>query len=280
MRGFTRSWKIAAATALAVSVAAVQVTSAVAQSIVATGESFITSRLLPGYSVADNTRIAGLRMSMKPGWKTYWRTPGETGIPPRFDWSASENIEALKVHWPRPALFESFGMRTAGYGDVVVLPIELTPVDPDRPMRLALSAELGVCREICVLEHVEQVLEIAPDAQQIGKRQIRSALRRVPKVPQNAEVTVAACDLGRSGSDQMLSAVLQFSDMPEAPVVLVEHKDGAWIKRTKHRMGDSSLDLDIYFVQSKDRPWVDRSAFRMTVLTETAAYDLHGCKTG
>lgn len=78
----------------------------------------------------------------------------------------------------------------------------------------------------------------------------------------------------------MLSANLQFKNMPENPVVLVENTDGLWIKRTTQDVDEQSLDLGIYFSAPEDRPWIDRSSFRMTVLTPTAAYDLHGCNTG
>ena len=88
-----------------------------AQQIVSTGQSFVTGRLIPGTKQEDGSRLAGLRLSMEPGWKTYWRSPGEAGIPPRFDWSASANVDSVEVLWPRPQVFTSFGLRTIGYSN-------------------------------------------------------------------------------------------------------------------------------------------------------------------
>src|SRR3546814_17092667 len=44
----------------------------------------------------------GLRVRLAPGWKFYWRTPGEGGVPPQFDWTGSQNLKAAQMVWPAP----------------------------------------------------------------------------------------------------------------------------------------------------------------------------------
>ena len=59
-------------------------------------------RLLAG-SRSGPVLLGGISVQLDPGWKTYWRTSGDSGVPPRFDFSKSENIEAVTVLWPAPA---------------------------------------------------------------------------------------------------------------------------------------------------------------------------------
>jgi DsbC/DsbD-like thiol-disulfide interchange protein len=71
--------------------------------------------------------MAAVELQLAPGWKTYWRSPGDAGIPPSFDWSGSENVKSVRLHWPAPEVFEANGMQTIGYHERLVLPVEITP---------------------------------------------------------------------------------------------------------------------------------------------------------
>lgn len=110
----------------------------------------VHAELLPGWETPQGTRMAALHLQLAPGWKTYWRIPGEAGIAPRFDWSASQNLRGVRIHWPRPEVFDQGGFRSIGYHGELVLPLELTPERPGRPIVLAGAVSIGVCDEICV----------------------------------------------------------------------------------------------------------------------------------
>lgn len=110
----------------------------------------VHAELLPGWETPQGTRMAALHLQLAPGWKTYWRIPGEAGIAPRFDWSESQNLGGVRIHWPRPEVFDQGGYRSIGYHGELVLPIELTPRRPGRPILLAGAISIGVCDEICV----------------------------------------------------------------------------------------------------------------------------------
>ncbi len=72
-------------------------------------------RLLAG-SRSGAVLLGGIAFQLQPGWKTYWRTPGNSGVPPRFDFSKSENIEAVTVLWPAPMKFDDgAGGHSLGY---------------------------------------------------------------------------------------------------------------------------------------------------------------------
>ncbi len=92
----------------------------------------------------------GLQFQLEPGWKIYWRSPGDAGYPPRLDWSASRNLADPTLSWPVPERFSLFGLETFGYGDEVVLPIAARAVDPAQGVALAAKLDFLVCEEICI----------------------------------------------------------------------------------------------------------------------------------
>ena len=106
--------------------------------------------VLPGWRTEKGTHMAALRIQLKPGWKTYWRAPGEGGIPPQFDWTGSNNIGAVQMHWPRPKISYPNGLRTIGYTEQVIIPIEFIPQSSGQPIRVKGRVDLGVCNDICV----------------------------------------------------------------------------------------------------------------------------------
>jgi suppressor for copper-sensitivity B len=92
----------------------------------------------------------GLQFELEPGWKIYWRSPGEAGYPPVVDWSASENLAEARIAWPVPHRFSLFGFETFGYSDAVVLPIDARAERPDAPVRIRAAVTYLACSEICI----------------------------------------------------------------------------------------------------------------------------------
>jgi len=92
----------------------------------------------------------GLHFRMKPGWKLYWRTPGDAGFPPRADWSASENVSEVDMQWPAPKRFSIFDLETLGYEDEVILPLNAAVTEPGKPVQLAAKVDYLTCKDICI----------------------------------------------------------------------------------------------------------------------------------
>src|SRR5512134_2478060 len=93
-------------------------------------------RLLAG-SRSGAVLLGGIAFQLQPGWKTYWRTPGDSGVPPRFDFSKSDNVEAVTVLWPAPGKFDDGAGGTAlGYKQQVVLPLRIIAKNADKPVTL------------------------------------------------------------------------------------------------------------------------------------------------
>jgi suppressor for copper-sensitivity B len=103
----------------------------------------------PAVGEADALDL-GLEIVLSPGWKTYWRSPGDAGVPPTQDWSGSENVASLDFLWPAPERFSLFGLDTFGYADEVVFPLVLRPERPGEPVTLNASLTYMVCEEICI----------------------------------------------------------------------------------------------------------------------------------
>jgi DsbC/DsbD-like thiol-disulfide interchange protein len=107
-------------------------------------------RLLAG-SRSGAVLLGGIAVQLQPGWKTYWRTPGDSGVPPRFDFSKSENVEAVTVLWPAPTKFDDgAGGHSMGYHDQVVLPLRIVAKNADKPVMLRAGINYAVCEKICI----------------------------------------------------------------------------------------------------------------------------------
>ena len=107
-------------------------------------------RLLAG-SRSGPVLLGGIAIRLDPGWKTYWRTSGDSGVPPRFDFSKSDNIEAVTILWPAPAKFDDGAGGTAlGYHDQVVLPLRIVAKNADKPVTLRADIGYAVCEKICI----------------------------------------------------------------------------------------------------------------------------------
>src|ERR1700734_518789 len=107
-------------------------------------------RLLAG-SRSGAVLLGGIAIQLQTGWKTYWRTPGDSGMPPRFDFSKSENIEAVTVLWPAPMKFDDgAGGSSLGYHDQIVLPLRIVAKNPDKPVTLRAAVNYAVCDKLCV----------------------------------------------------------------------------------------------------------------------------------
>ena len=124
--------------------------------------------------------VAGIEIVLEPGWKTYWRSPGE-GIPPSFSWDESANLKSAEVLWPAPVRFAEAEGTSIGYKERVVLPILITPEDPAKPVSLNLAIAYGVCKDICMPVEAELSLDMDAPIRKGDREDLAAALARVPR---------------------------------------------------------------------------------------------------
>ncbi len=137
-------------------------------------------RLLAG-SRSGAVLLGGIAFQLQPGWKTYWRTPGDSGVPPRFDFSKSENIEAVTVLWPAPMKFDDgAGGYSLGYQTQVVLPLRIVAKNADKPVTLRADINYAVCEKLCIPVEARAELAIASVASTEDSA-LFAALDTVPK---------------------------------------------------------------------------------------------------
>jgi DsbC/DsbD-like thiol-disulfide interchange protein len=137
-------------------------------------------RLLAG-SRSGGVLLGGIAFQMQPGWKTYWRMPGDSGVPPRFDFSKSDNVEAVTVLWPAPVKFDDgAGGQSIGYKQQVVLPLRIIAKAADKPVTLRAAINYAVCDKLCIPVEAYSELTFASVAS-TEDGTLSAALDTVPK---------------------------------------------------------------------------------------------------
>jgi DsbC/DsbD-like thiol-disulfide interchange protein len=140
-------------------------------------------RIISGTLQRDGTPqlYAGVQLRMDPGWKTYWRNPGDSGVPPTFDWSGSKNVRSAEVLYPTPHRFADANGTAIGYEDEVVFPVKITPERAGEPVALSLTFEYGLCKDLCIPNSVELRAQIPADLGKGDAWLIDQAYARVPE---------------------------------------------------------------------------------------------------
>jgi DsbC/DsbD-like thiol-disulfide interchange protein len=242
-----------------------------------TQDDVLSATLRSGWQMENGGHMAALDLRLAPGWKTYWRSPGDAGIPPSFDWSGSTNVKSVRIHWPAPDVFEANGMQTIGYHEHLVLPVEITPDDPTLPVRLSVVMALGVCDAICLPAVVELTSDLmspgAPDAS------IKAALQDRARTAGEAGVTAVSCTVDPIRDGLRLTARIGLPDPGQAEVVAFETTSrDVWVASAVTRREGGELVSMTELVPPNGAPFaLDRSAITMTILVAGRAVELKGC---
>ncbi len=123
---------------------------------------------------------AGVEIRLASGWKTYWRYPGDSGVPPRFDFAQSSNVKSVTVSWPAPQRFSDESGNTIGYTGDVIWPVHVQPKVAGEPVQLRLKVDYAVCEKLCI--PVEAAAELAlTGGPSDHDSSLTAAERRVPQ---------------------------------------------------------------------------------------------------
>lgn len=117
-------------------------------------------RLISATDTAGDVLTFGLHFRLDPGWKVYWRSPGDAGYPPRIDWSESDNIGAVDMSWPAPGRFSVLGFDTLGYQDEVVFPLTAKPARAGRPVTIKAAVSYLTCKDVCIPYEAKLTLDL------------------------------------------------------------------------------------------------------------------------
>ena len=242
-----------------------------------TQDDVLSAALLPGWQTSSGSHMAAVDLSLAPGWKTYWRSPGDAGIPPSFDWSGSRNVASVRIHWPAPSVFHSNGMQSIGYHDRLLLPVEVNPVDPTLPVVLSVRLSIGICDEICLPATVALRSDlVSPGAPDAG---IKAALAARAATAHEARVTSVSCTVEPITDGLRLTARIELPDPGTSEVVAVETADPAvWVAEPVAQRTSGELVAVTELVPADGAPFaLDRSGLTLTILAAGRAVEINGC---
>jgi DsbC/DsbD-like thiol-disulfide interchange protein len=195
------------------------------------GDARSAARLVAGSQrAADGALRAGVEIRLEAGWHTYWRYPGDAGVPPKFDFGASQNLKRAAVLWPAPQRIVEAGGSTLGYSSDVIFPVRVEPVDAKKPVLLRLKLDYAICEKLCV--PAEATIELALGTVKrstSGDAALAAAETRVPRVAKLAAsgpLTITA--VRREGDNKPPRVLVDVAAPSDAVELFAEGPTAQW----------------------------------------------------
>ena len=234
--------------------------------------------LLPGWRMENGNHMAALRVVLADGWKTYWRAPGEGGIPPDFDWSGSVNLDGVTFHWPVPEVIGTGDLETIGYRNELILPIEITPEKAGQDVELSADLLMGICEHICVPLESDVSVDLPASATTADPR-IEAALAQRPDTKEEAGVTDVSCTREDLRDGVRVTARMALPAMSDHEAVVFEAADPTiWVSEAMEHRDGATLVAVADLVPPSGQPFpVAGSDLRFTVLGAGRGVDIQGC---
>lgn len=240
-------------------------------------DDLLTAALRSGWQMENGHHMAALHLTLAPHWKTYWRAPGAAGIPPQFDWSASQNVKSVALHWPSPQVITLNGIDSIGYLDGLVLPVEVVARDPAKPVVLQLDMALGICKDICMPAALS--LTATLDGAGSGDPLIATALTQRPKSGAEAGLTAITCALSPIADGMRLNARIGLPRQGSPETVVFETADATvWVAGATAARDGATLTAATDLVPQNAAPFaLDRSGITVTVIGQGHSVEIRGC---
>lgn len=240
-----------------------------------TQDDVLAAQMLPGWQMQGGNYMAGLDLTLAPDWKTYWRAPGETGIPPQFDWSGSVNVASVRLHWPSPEVIMLNGMQSIGYHNELTLPVEVTPLDPSKPVSLHVQMQLGICNQICMPAALDLTAPLGGDSD----ARIAAALRDGPVTAAAAGLVRIGCDVTPIDDGLHVVARIEMPVQGTPETVVFETADKTvWVAEASADRAGKTLTAATDFVPPKGAPFaLQRSDVTVTVIGQGRSVEISGC---
>jgi DsbC/DsbD-like thiol-disulfide interchange protein len=235
--------------------------------------------VVSGGGLVAGAHHIGVEIDLPDGWHTYWRSPGDAGLPPVFDPSASTNLKAFEVSWPAPERYLTDDIVSIVYHGRPLLPVRVVPVDPSRPVELSVRLDYGYCREVCIPASAElsATLDPAAPADLGATSAIAKASAAVP-VPETAAPAEwpRVASLKRIGDDRktaVLRIAVDAAD-PAAVDLFAEPPDG-WYLTVPRAVGveDGRAVFELPLRGMPRKAAFAGAAFRFTVVGPDGAVE-------
>jgi DsbC/DsbD-like thiol-disulfide interchange protein len=220
---------------------------------------------------------AGVQIELAPGWKTYWRSPGDAGgVPPEFTWTASKNVGPVEVSFPAPSRLRDATGEAIGYKHGVVFPVSIVPLNPTLPVQLDLAIMYGVCKNICIPEERHLTLTLDPKSatdSSIADVLVK-ALGSVPADPgwdpKSPKITSLKVETAGALS---LAVEAGFPAGNEGADLFVEAVDGSYVPAAQRLAdsGDGGVRFRIDLSKSNDMKTPSGKQLRLTLVGAAGA---------
>ena len=232
-------------------------------------------RLIAAGVGADGKLAAGIEIVMPQNWHTYWRSPGDAGIPPQFDFAGSTNLGRPLVFFPSPKRLDNGFAVTNVYENRVVIPVSAMVTDPGKPVDLAVRVRIGVCAEICVPDDIGTRLTVPAGETDPGvAAELTGARRALPGPPRPG--VFAFSDVARDGGTDS-QPVFRFTgvvpDAKDAGIFVEGPAD--WSPYTPEFVGEAGgkATWSVKFTRLGARTPIDGANFRLTAISGGNAID-------
>lgn len=221
---------------------------------------------------------AGIEIALEPGWKTYWRNPGDAGgVPPEFDWKKSANVAAATVLFPAPARLADPLGDSIGYKHSVLFPVALKLTDAGKPVTLDVVITYGVCAKVCIPEEHELTLSIDPAAPADAAlaADLTRALAAVPMADDGSGrgPKLAGLKLDAAGAKPGLIIDTEFPAGTGDPQLFAEALDQSFVPQPDRLAdsGDGHVHFRIDLTKSDDFKQPSGKQLRLTLVGDGAA---------
>ena len=241
-------------------------------------DEIVEVRLLSGWTEASGARIGALQVTLAPGWKTYWRVAGETGLPPYFNWSGSVNLDRVEMLWPRPDLFVMEDIRFLGFQNELVLPIRFWP-ETTGAMEIAAAVEIGVCKDVCI-PYGSTHVSLLETAGAEDRFLIELALADQPEQARDQAILRGDCTLVDADEGYRVIATIHNTAGFGADPMLVVEAAGPdlWVTPARAHIRDQTLQLTADILSMGDRiPPLVPADIRLTLIGAGRAMEVDGC---
>ncbi len=247
-----------------------------AQAQIRSADEVVQVTLLPGYRLEGNRHMAAIRIRLAPGWKTYWRAPGEGGVPTVLRLTEAQGVAGMAIHWPRPDVFYSNGLRSIGYSGDVILPVEFS-LTTEGEAQVSGRLELGVCQEVCMPISVDLAGVLGTGTTRDGA--IGAALSDRPLTAAEAGAGAVTCSVEPIADGLRVTVRAEVPDAGPDETLVVEHRDPMiWVSEAETSRQGGWITGVADVVPSDNGPFaMNRSDLLITVIGARMAVELATC---
>ena len=234
-------------------------------------DDILQAKLRPGWRMENGLHMAALQLDMAPGWKTYWRQPGDSGFPPRFDFSQTEGLQGIEVFYPTPQISWLGRSRNIGYENQVIFPLQIS-LNGTADMTLTGRVEIGVCRELCIPVTLDLSTQLS--AQAPVDALIKAARAAVPK-PGTGPIT---CMFSPAEDGMELKIVLPAPERSFDHAAIELDNPRLWVNTPRLERQEGQLSVTANIMTPTGQPMaIGRDGVTTTLFAPSGAIEYHGC---